>query len=117
MGTRESPRLYTRCPKPMIVRLAASILLEPRLDVVGATDLGDHRHHRFVGAAVQGAFERGDACGDGAVQVGMRGGDDPRGEGRCAEAVFGVEHHGDLERPDDLQLGHVAETHPEEVSA
>src|SRR5699024_4926950 len=52
-----------------------------------------HRvHDRFVRAAVQRTLECADRGRAGAVQISGGGGDDPRGERRGVEAVFGVQH-------------------------
>ena len=59
-----------------------------------------------------GPFQRADRCGDRAVHVGQRGGDDAGGEHGRVEAVLGVKNQRGLERRDDLGLGRAGHARP-----
>ena len=99
----------------MILRLPASASRPTRRPCRRSPISSQHVHHGLVGAAVQRALQRADGGGDRAVEVGLRRGDDARGEGRGVEAVLGVEDQRDVERLDDRRLGHLAEAHVQKL--
>ena len=75
----------------------------------------EHRHRRLVGAAVQRPLQRADRRDDRGVHVGVRAGDDARGERRGVHLVLGVEDHRDLERARLLGRRRLAAQHRQEV--
>src|SRR5438067_4277167 len=83
-------------------------------------DVLEHLDDFLVGASVQRAPERADACADGGEEVGVRAADDADGARRAVLLVIGVEDEEQVQRPhchlvDLVGLGGNGEHHVQEV--
>src|SRR5436309_624589 len=92
-------------------------MLQVRADLRRGADFSKHMHHFFVGAAVQGTFQRPDRRGHHRVGIGKGGpGDHPR-EGRGVHGVFCVKDQANIQRMAPYLLRDAVREHIEEVFA
>ena len=95
-------------------------LVDVLADIVDRADFLQHVQRRFVGAAVGGAPEAGDAGGDAGERVGARRAGEAHGRGRGVLLVVGVQdedavHRARQHRIDLIVLGRNGEAHAQEV--